>query len=66
MTPSQERQALKNIKDLLDANAEMDKIQDTKLEKLKKRLSALEAIVHANHAKQEKREIGISKPKPKA
>lgn len=42
MTPSQERQVMKNIKDLLEANAEMDIKQEKDISALEKRVKALE------------------------
>ena len=45
MTPSQERQVLKNIKDLLNANAELDAKQEKDIKALGKRVKALELIV---------------------
>jgi len=42
MTPSQERQVMKNIKDLLDANALMDAKQEKDIKALDKRVKALE------------------------
>ena len=47
MTPSQERTLLKKVKDLIDANDELDRRQEKKLAGLKRRIADLKKTIDA-------------------
>ena len=55
MTPSQERQVLKNIKDLLDANAELDAKQSERLDVIEAVLAPQIKKYHADIAEEKRK-----------
>ena len=61
MTPAKEKQALKDIKTLFDANLEIDAKQDKRINALESRVKALEKVNRAEAKEHEKEKS--NKPK---